>query len=129
MQFWDAGAVVKACFNPHIVKKGENAATCTALGSQDSRLTVWMSSAKRPFVIGSKLFNQSVVDMAWTPDGYCLLACSTDGTVAVLHFDKEELGEPLDQVSQISLLVCKHVCCLPSTLTSSMHMSGDTTKC
>lgn len=91
---------MKACYNPRIMGSGEGAdeATCIALGSQDTKLSVWLSSSKRPTFIGHKLFAQSVVDLTWTPDGYSLLACSTDGTVAVLRFEAKELGVPLKQV-------------------------------
>ena len=44
------------------------------------------------------LCRHSVSDIAWAPDGMRLLACSGDGTVAVLHFDTSELGMPLTQV-------------------------------
>lgn len=92
---------MKACYNPNIYRSDEDpelVSTCIALGGQDTKLTVWMSKAKRPTVVCHKLFSQGVVDMAWTPDGYCLLACSSDGTVAALQFDRKELGVPLTQV-------------------------------
>ncbi|BDA47922.1 Protein HIRA [Coccomyxa sp. Obi] len=94
------GAIVKASFNPMFLKPDENsdeAATCIALGSQDTKLSVWLSNAKRPTFVGHKLFQQSVLDLAWTPDGYSLLACSSDGTVAILQFEAKELGVPLKQ--------------------------------
>ena len=72
--------------------------TCMALGSQDSKVTVWLSNCQRPLLVASKLFKQSVVDLAWTPDGYTLLACSTDGTIGVLRFEPRELGTALAQV-------------------------------
>ncbi len=52
---------------------------------QDKRVTVWLSSGDRPRVIVDKLFSQSVADLAWAGDGHTLLACSTDGRVAVLR--------------------------------------------
>ena len=36
--------------------------------------------------------------MAWTPDGMTILACSGDGTIALLMFSEKELGKPLSQV-------------------------------
>jgi len=68
-----------------------------ALGSQDSKVTVWLSNAQRPLVVASRMFKQSVVDLAWTPDGYTLLACSTDGTIGVLQFEPHELGAAMSQ--------------------------------
>ena len=32
--------------------------------------------------------------MAWTPDGMTILACSGDGTIALLMFSEKELGKP-----------------------------------
>ena len=63
---------------------------------QDKALTVWLA-APRPVYIGRKFFKQGVVDLAWTPDGRSLLACSTDGTVACFQFDAAELGEAVPQ--------------------------------
>ncbi|CAL8463095.1 g2629 [Coccomyxa elongata] len=94
------GAIVKASYNPMFFqpsKDSDEAATCIALGSQDTKLSVWLSNAKRPTFVGHKLFQQSVLDLAWTPDGQRLLACSSDGTVAILHFEAKELGVPLEQ--------------------------------
>jgi len=48
----------------------------------------------------------AVTDMAWTPDGMTLLACSGDGTIAVLMFSKEEFGIPLAQVHSSSAMSC-----------------------
>jgi len=41
-------------------------------------------------VVNKNLFSQSVLDIAWSPDGYTLLSCSTDGTAISLHFDVKE---------------------------------------
>ena len=79
-------------------------ACCMALGSQDSKVTVWLSTSQRPLVIASKVFAQSVVDLAWTPDGCTLLACSTDGTIGVLQFEPGELGTALTQVRMCAYL-------------------------
>ena len=37
-------------------------------------------------------FEESVVDLCWTPNGFSLLACSTDGTMGVFTFEKSEIG-------------------------------------
>lgn len=97
---------MKASYNPMFLKPdkdSDEAATCIALGSQDTKLSVWLSNAKRPTFVGHKLFQQSVLDLAWTPDGYRLLACSSDGTVAILQFEAKELGVPLKQVPHLLL--------------------------
>ena len=88
-------------FNPHMFRLGGGGGSCSgrqqpgaaaaadgedaqlttlfALGSQDHGVTVWKSNQCRPLVCGKKLFKAQVVDVAWTPDGYGLLACSSDG--------------------------------------------------
>ena len=95
-----AGAVLRAAYSPrmfHPPGVADAAATCVALGSQDTKLTVWASHCKRPLLVGSRLFAQSVVDLAWTPEGTTLLACSSDGSVGVMQFEACELGTPLSQ--------------------------------
>ena len=54
-------------------------------------MTVWLSSGERPTLILNKVFAQSVADLAWTQDGHTLLACSTDGRVAVARVSPASL--------------------------------------
>lgn len=68
------------------------AGSIIALGSQDARLTVWRVDRVRPIVVANRVFKHTVVDLAWTPDGYHLIACSMDGTLAAFHFDP---GDPI----------------------------------
>lgn len=63
------------------------AGSIMALGSQDGRLSVWRVDRDRPLLVANRVFKHTVVDLAWTPDGYHLLACSMDGTLAAFHFD------------------------------------------
>lgn len=66
---------------------GERAPSyCVALGSQDRSITVWLVNRPRPVFSTKNLFKQSVADISWTPDGASLLACSTDGSIAVSAF-------------------------------------------
>jgi protein HIRA/HIR1 len=81
------GAVVAAAFCPRLMRlpgpaggpPSEELSAVFALGGQDKRVTVWAAAAQRPLFCGSRLFRSQVVDLAWTPDGRCLLACSSDG--------------------------------------------------
>ncbi|XP_073134861.1 protein HIRA-like isoform X2 [Henckelia pumila] len=66
-----------------------------AMGSQDRNITVWTTASPRPLFVAKHFFTQSVVDLSWSPDGYSLIACSLDGTVATFHFDAKELGHAL----------------------------------
>ena len=96
-----SAAVVVARCNPHLFyPPGASpddpqrlAVVCSALGSQDKRLTIWLANQPRPLAYARDFFRQSVVDLAWAPDGYTLLAASTDGTLAAFHMEPAELGE------------------------------------
>ena len=79
------------------------------------QVTVWRSSRSKPLLLLQKFFDnvrpptspspapvyspssslsrQTVIDMCWSPDGYGLLCCSLDGTVASFVFDPQELGD------------------------------------
>ncbi|PRW57352.1 uroporphyrinogen decarboxylase [Chlorella sorokiniana] len=109
------GCVVSVGFNPrlfHLPKKdgaeGEVEPQLTAvfaLGSQDKRISMWAAAHTTPLLVGKRFFRSQVTDLAWTPDGYTLLAASSDGTVACFQFAASELGRPhtqeeLDQVFQ-----------------------------
>lgn len=69
---------------------------CIAVGSQDTRISVWSTMKETaPIAVLSDIFQQSVLDIAWTPDGYTMVACSTDGSIVVVRFDETELGTAL----------------------------------
>ena len=87
-------AVEVVLFNPHLFVKSGNKENhgCVALGSRDRSLSVWLTNLKRPLLVLHDLFKDSIIDLSWSTDGYELLVCSTDGTVAYLSFSKKELG-------------------------------------
>ncbi|QDZ24548.1 protein HIRA [Chloropicon primus] len=96
------GPVVASRFNPRLFrvvsdedKSKTYVASCIALGAQDNKVTVWLSQKARPVLVAKTFFNQSVVDLCWSPDGLTLFAASIDGTVAVFSFEEKELGERL----------------------------------
>ena len=66
--------------------------TVVACGSQDTKLTIWRTNRSRPVCVIKSCFEESVVDLCWTPNGFSLLACSTDGTMGVFTFEKSEIG-------------------------------------
>eukprot|EP00898_Chlorokybus_atmophyticus_P000368 jgi/Chlat1/1331/Chrsp118S01752 len=70
---------------------------CVALGSQDCKVTVWSTFRPRPVVILKDLFKRSVLDVAWTPDGYTMVAVSMDGTLGAATFEPEEIGVALSE--------------------------------
>ena len=71
--------------------------TVIACGSQDCKMTVWATNRPKPVCIVKTCFTQSVVDTCWSPDGYSLIACSTDGSVAVFTFEPSELGVAMSE--------------------------------
>ena len=64
-------------------------ATICALGSQDKSISIWVTKFSRPICVAADIFDNNVYDIAWTPDGKSLFACSQDGTVACLQLDAE----------------------------------------
>lgn len=91
-------AVEVVQFNPHMFSiDGNDNHGCLAIGSRDRSLSVWLTSLKRPLVVIHDLFDNSILDLSWSSDGYQLMACSLDGTVVFMSFSKEEIGKSLDQ--------------------------------
>lgn len=76
---------------------------CLAIGSRDRCLSVWMTALQRPLLVIRDLFTESILDLSWSHDGYILLACSGDGTVACLQFNEDQLGKPLSEDDKNSL--------------------------
>lgn len=70
---------------------------CIAVGSRDRSISIWLTSQPRPLIVTHDLFESSVLDISWSRDGYRLLACSQDGTVAAMVFSASEIGQKLTQ--------------------------------
>lgn len=100
------GPVVAVRFSPRLFhdENRDKVHTVIACGSQDCKLTIWTTNRPKPVCIVRKCFSQSVVDLCWTPDGYTLLACSTDGTLCAYTFDQAEIGEALDNTDAEAFL-------------------------
>ncbi|XP_035691249.1 protein HIRA-like [Branchiostoma floridae] len=110
-------AITVVRFNPNIFQKVVNKASgksqqfsCCAIGSRDRSLSIWLTALKRPLVVVHDMFQNSVMDISWTPltssrgkSGFELLVCSWDGTAAYVEFTPEELGTPLTQDEMNSL--------------------------
>ncbi|BFZ18214.1 hypothetical protein BsWGS_21253 [Bradybaena similaris] len=102
-------AVTVVRFNPNIFKKkfkGEKAQqySCCAIGSKDRSLSIWLTALKRPLVVMHDLFENSILDLSWSPNGMELMSCSIDGTVAFMDFSIEEIGNPLSKDDVLGLL-------------------------
>ncbi|KAL4452249.1 hypothetical protein ABPG75_007911 [Micractinium tetrahymenae] len=107
------GCVVSTAFNPrlfHLPKKGgaegevePGLSSVFAMGSQDKKVSVWASAQHSALMVGKGFFRNQVTDLAWSPDGYTLLAASSDGTVACFQYSPAELGKPHSQEELESL--------------------------
>ncbi|CAG8543595.1 1250_t:CDS:10 [Acaulospora morrowiae] len=78
-----------------------------AVGSQDHTISVWVTRNARPLFVCQKPFNHTVLDLAWSPDGTHLYACSYDGTVVVLQFNDTEFGERVSN-EELEKLISKY---------------------
>ncbi|KAI8838088.1 WD40-repeat-containing domain protein [Chytridium lagenaria] len=76
-----------------------------ATGSQDKGICVWWTSKSYCAASAQDVFKHSVLDLTWSPDGYVLMACSYDGTVAGFLFTPAEFGSPISSEEKISALV------------------------
>lgn len=83
----------------HTVKPGseegadaDQLVTVIASAGQDKTLSIWNTNTSRPVVILQDLAGKSISDLAWTPEGQTLFACSLDGSIVVVKFAEGELG-------------------------------------
>lgn len=102
-------AVTCVRFNSNILKKITPGSPktqqycCCAMGSRDRSVSVWLTSLKRPLVVIKDLFDDSVLDISWSSNGLHVMACSWDGTVACIMFDKNSIGITLSESEKDSL--------------------------
>ncbi|KAI8986936.1 WD40-repeat-containing domain protein [Pilobolus umbonatus] len=64
-------------------------ATICALGSQDTGISIWVTKFSRPVCVAQDIFDNNVYDLAWTPDGKSLFACSHDGSIVCIQLEEE----------------------------------------
>ncbi|KAI9264421.1 WD40-repeat-containing domain protein [Sporodiniella umbellata] len=74
-----------------------------AIGSQDRSISIWITTFCKPICVVADIFDNYVYDIAWSPDGKSLFACSQDGTVACLQFQKEldDVASEQDVISKL----------------------------
>ena len=120
-------AVEVVSFNPHLFVRNDGSDNhgCVAIGSRDRALSVWLTNHKRPLVVTHELFTDSILDLSWSTDGYELMVCSTDGSVAYLCFSKKELGVPLSKEALDELYVTTYGTKTLSSPTSGVNLSID----
>lgn len=101
------GPVEAVRFNPRLFKS-VSSATCLdrkemvcAVASQDGQVSVWSSSRTSPLIVLQELFEHSVMDLSWTPDGMVLVAVSYDGAAVAIRLNPSELDLiPLSESEQ-----------------------------
>ncbi|KAJ2776321.1 HIR complex subunit [Coemansia javaensis] len=97
-----------------------DAASICATAAQDRSVAVWLTSQPVPLVVAPNLFSANVLDLAWhvpepaapeddDDDGAAaavalLAACSHDGSVALVEFQRRELGAPVPIADQEAML-------------------------
>ncbi|KAK2465593.1 hypothetical protein APHAL10511_002485 [Amanita phalloides] len=87
-----------AAYNPHIFLRNPaepvatyNICSVVALGADDRSVSVWQTKSARPLIVAKEVFDRQIMDLSWSWDGMTLYAASSDGTIAVFHFDPKEL--------------------------------------
>jgi len=94
------GVVASPAFSPRLYhvpppsggSPSESLTSVFSLGAYDGKVSVWAASAERAYFVGKRFFSAQVLDVAWTPDGRSVLACSADKSVACFQFEESELG-------------------------------------
>eukprot|EP01136_Pigoraptor_vietnamica_P029126 Opistho-1_new@87080 len=66
-----------------------------AVGTQDGALSVWSTASNRAIAVAKHLFTRPVLDLTWDRSGIKLLACSGDGSIALVQFSEDEIGRPI----------------------------------
>ena len=111
-------AIEVAAFNPNLFSydlKSSRNHTVVALGSKDSSISIWSTAKTQPILLLEQIFSSSILDLSWSSDGYRLLACSWDSTIAHLTFSQTELGIVLESSFLLKLHMDTYGCTsLPS---------------
>ncbi|KAJ2077514.1 HIR complex subunit [Coemansia sp. RSA 988] len=105
---------VRFCPRAFRPQSDEEPTSICAVGAQDRSITVWLTSQAVPLVVAPNLFSANLLDLAWHipanppagPDATVawLAACSHDGTVALLEFERCELGTPVSNEQHNAML-------------------------
>lgn len=91
-----------------------------ALGSRDNSVSVWLTGFLRPIVVMENLFSGPVLDLTWSTVGHHLLACSFDGTVALLKFSESEIGKTITKQEKVSFYEVSFLLAIPRGLVTNV---------
>ncbi|KAI9345999.1 WD40-repeat-containing domain protein, partial [Zopfochytrium polystomum] len=81
--------------------ESKSTSSVCAIGGQDRGVSVWWTARPYSAASAQNLFSHSVLDLSWSSDGFTLFACSYDGTVAAMMFDRKEFGRPLPSKDRV----------------------------
>ena len=118
-------AIEVVSFNPHLFARNGSCSDnhgCIAIGSRDRSLSIWLTSLKRPLVVTHDLFKDSILDISWSRDGYELMVCSTDGSIAYICLSEKELGSRLSKQAIEDLFVSTYGCERAGSRSSNISM-------
>jgi hypothetical protein len=62
-----------------------------SIGATDKSVSMRLATKRKPFIVIKELFQGQITDMTWTSNGLFYAFCSTDGSVIIICFGKEEL--------------------------------------
>lgn len=81
------------------IKKKKKLSTVVATAGQDRVLAIWKTNCSRPLLVANDICFKTISDLAWSPDGSALYLSSSDGTITVMFFERNELGKtiPLEE--------------------------------
>jgi WD40 repeat protein len=63
-----------------------------AVASQDGQISIWSSCSTSPLLVLQDLFEHSVMDLCWSPNGLVLVAVSYDGAAVAVKLSLSDLG-------------------------------------
>ena len=102
------GPVEAVRFNPRFYSgtmSSDRKEMLCAVASQDGQVSIWSSSRTSPLLVLQELFEHSVMDLAWTPDGNILVAVSYDGAAVAIRLNPREFDLlPLTDSEQVEHL-------------------------
>ncbi|KAK6465588.1 histone transcription regulator HIRA, WD repeat superfamily [Scheffersomyces coipomensis] len=80
-------------FNPKIFQTENNVYYIMATAGADKILSVWNSTKDTPIFILQDAVDQPILDLCWNSKGDTLFLSSQDGTIGLVKFDQNELGD------------------------------------
>lgn len=74
---------------------GDNLVAVLAVAARNC-ISIWLMGQSRPIVVFDTIVDRDTLDLSWSSDGMVLYACSSEGQLAVIEFEKRELPVPAE---------------------------------